>query len=673
MRCPRTRRRGCGNLLRRCLLKDPHKRMRDIGEVRIAIEDIIAGPELSGQTQEASVPPRTTGRLRGLAIVGVAGLLLGSAMVLWVWSPWHPAPASAPMRLSTELGADASLSIDIGSATLAISPDGQTLAFTGAKGGKTQLYVRRLGQLQATPLAGTEDAISPFFKPDGQWIGFFAGGKLKKISVTGGAAVTLCDAPLGRGGTWGEDGSIVFTPNGTGNATLLQVSSDGGKPETQTTLAQGETTHRWPELLPGGKALLYTANTSNASWEGANIVVRPFPKGTPKVLVRGGYYARYLRSGHLVYMHDGTLFAAPFDIDRLELTGPAVPSVEGVSSAPTGSASGRAQFALSATGNMVYLPSQNAGDLPSIQWLDRTGKLSPLRATGADWSNPHFSPDGNKIAVDMFAEKRTLDIFVYEWGRDTLTPLTFGLGGNRKPVWTPDGRRIAFASTRGSNDDTPNIYWQRSDGTGEVQRLTESKNPQLPASFHPSGKYLAYWEQTQNSWDLMILPFEGDEASGWKPGKATVFLSTPSAEQEPMFSPDGHWIAYHTNESGINEVFVRPYPGPGGKWKVSTAGGMWPVWSRTRHELFYRTQDNRIMVSSYTVEGDSFKAEKPKVWSEQIVIPTPRNRPFDLHPDGERFAVSAAAQSPTEAPRDKVVFIFNFFDELRRIAPVSKK
>jgi len=191
---------------------------------------------------------------------------------------------------------------------------------------------------------------------------------------------------------------------------------------------------------------------------------------------------------------------------------------------------------------------------------------------------------------------------------------------------------------------------------------------------HPSGKYLAFFEtnpQTRN--DIMILSMEGDEASGWKPGKPTVFLNTPAEEQEPMFSPDGRWLAYHSNESGRVEVFVRPFPGPGGKWQISTAGGAYPTWSRTRHELFYRTPDNRIMVAPYTVEGDSFKADKPRLWSERMIQPRPRLRSFDLHPDGERFAVSAAVETPADAPRDKVVFIFNFFDELRRIAPAARR
>jgi serine/threonine-protein kinase len=221
----------------------------------------------------------------------------------------------------------------------------------------------------------------------------------------------------------------------------------------------------------------------------------------------------------------------------------------------------------------------------------------------------------------------------------------------------------------------PNLYWQHADGTGEVQRLTESEHSQLPGSWHPSGKYLAFYEanpQTGN--DIMILPMEGDEVSGWKPGKPTVFLNTAADELEPMFSPDGRWLAYQSNESGRPEVFVRPFPGPGGKWQISTApgGGAYPTWSRTRSELFYITADARIMVAPYTVEGASFKADKPRPWSARAIQRRPRLRSFDLHPDGERLAASVVGEAEIEAPRDKVVFVFNFFDELRRIAPPAR-
>jgi serine/threonine-protein kinase len=262
------------------------------------------------------------------------------------------------------------------------------------------------------------------------------------------------------------------------------------------------------------------------------------------------------------------------------------------------------------------------------------------------------------------------DVWLYEWTRDSLTRLTSDPGPDQRPIWTPDGRRIAFGSQRGSSK-TSNVYWQRADGTGDVQRLTESTYSQSPASWHPSSKFLAFTElkpQPQTGVDLMILPLEGDETSGWKPGKPIAFLSTPFTEQEPMFSPDGRWLAYQSNESGEFEVYVRPFPGPGGKVLVSTAGGAFPAWSRAKRELLYQSPDRRIMVASYAVNGDTFVPDKPRPWSEQRFVLQAGGRSFDLHPDGERLAL-AVAQDLSATKQDKVVFIFNFFDEIRRLAP----
>jgi len=581
------------------------------------------------------------------------------------------------VRLSVELGADASLVIyGAGSGTAAIlSPDGKLLAFVAQKAGgqSPQLYVRRLEQLQASPLAGTEGARNPFFSPDSQWLGFFAAGKLKKVAVTGGAAVTLCDAPDDRGGTWSADGTILFNPRFTTG--LSRVSSAGGTPEvlTRPDRLPGESSddRRWPQALPGGKAVLFTApggRGSGGAFEVGTIGVQALPNGPKKIVVRGGYHGRYLRSGHIVYIHEGTLFAAPFDLGRLELTGQAVPVLEGISAS---AANAGAQFSISDRGTLVYLPGRNLGAAVPIQWMDKAGKAEPLRALAANYVNIQFSPDGQKLAMEL-REGQELDVWVYEWGRDTMSRLTFDPGEDAFPVWTPDGQRIAFASTR--DKVTLNLYWQPADGAGEAQRLTESANAQFPVSWHPSGKFLAFQERSpQTDWDILILPVEGDEASGWKAGKPTVFLNSPFAEVSAVFSPDGRWLAYRSDESGRIEVYVRPFPGPGGKRQVSNGGGQTPTWSRNRKELFYRSFDSALMVTPYAVEGSSFRAEKPRQWSPGLVPSRGLNaRVFDLHPDGQRFAVLKAAEQAEER-RDKVVFIENFFDELRRVAPAPKR
>ncbi|MGH9256016.1 MAG: TolB family protein, partial [Vicinamibacterales bacterium] len=331
-----------------------------------------------------------------------------------------------------------------------------------------------------------------------------------------------------------------------------------------------------------------------------------------------------------------------------------------------------AQFAVSDTGAALYLPGQGRSGAP-IGWMTREGPMTSLRAAPANWSNPAFAPDGRRLAVEI-ADGANVDVWVYEWARDTLSRLTFGVAYDTKPVWTPDGRRIAFGSNR-DNNRAPNLYWQAADGTGDVQRLTESQSGQYPASWHPSGKFLAF-QEASNSGDIMMLPMDGDEASGWKPGKPTVFLSGPYTEAEPMFSPDGRWLAYASFESGRSEVYVRPFPGPGGKWQISTGGGNYPTWSRTRPELFYGTQDQRIMVASYAVEGDSFRADKPRLWSEARFQPRPSRRSFDVHPDGTRFAVAPVSDTQDGVRQDgvrqdAVVLISNFFDELRRVAPAQ--
>ena len=657
-------------LLIRCLEKNPKERWHAAGDLRLEIRDALTSP--AAEPIQAAAPPLSIRNTRRewtmTAIAAVAIVALAVSVLLW--APWRTVPAAtpaAPLRINGELGADVGLAASVaGNSALALSPDGSMLAFVAAgKDGASQVYIRRFGQLQASPLAGTSGALSPFFSPDGQWLAFFAEGKLKKISVTGGASVTLADAPNGRGGSWGDDGDIIFTPNNNGRVALQRVSSAGGKVEQLTELGHAEATHRWPQVLPGGKAVLYTSNTVTNSYEGASIVVKPLLSGAPKILIREGYHPEYVSSGHLLYIHDGTLFAISFDLSRLEVTGQAVPAVEGVSSQP---GTGAAQFAVSQTGALVYLPGQSTGLASnSVVWMSQDGKTSPLRAMPSIWTNPRFSPDGRRLALDIL-EGRNLDVWVYEWARDTLTRLTFDPAVDQKPVWTPDGKRIVFASQRAKGP--VNLYWQSAEGTGEVQRLTESSNPEYPSSFHPNGKYLAFSETTQNLSDLMILPMEGDEKSGWKPGKPSVFLSTPATEYEPMFSPDGRWIAYNSDEFGRFEVFVRPFPGPGGKWQISTGGGIYPAWSQKRHELLYLAPDNRIMVASYTVEGDSFKADKPRLWSEQAILPLRNFRYFDLHPDGDRVAV-ADPSGQAEEKLDKVTFIFNFFDELRRIAPPS--
>jgi serine/threonine-protein kinase len=437
-----------------------------------------------------------------------------------------------------------------------------------------------------------------------------------------------------------------------------------------TTLDQqaGESTERWPQVLPGGKAVLYTSGAGGVGiiFEDADINVYSMASGQRKTLLRrGGFYVRYLPSGHLVYMHAGTLFAVPFDLRRLEVTGQPTPILEGVGASP---GVGGAQFSFSENGSIAYVPSGGRGQNVSIYWMDRAGKFTPLRETPGSYSSPAFSPDGKRLALEFNDGKRS-DIWVYEWERDAITRLTFAGEGNTSPVWTPNGQRIVYSSRE--KGGTSNLWWIRADGGGNSQRLTESKSAQAPGSWRPEGKVLAFTQSNSGTnLDIMTLPIEGDEKAGWKPGEPKPFVNSPSAEVEPAFSPDGRWLAYEGSESGSYEVYVRPFPGPGGKWQISTGGGVLPKWSRNGRELFYRTLDSKIMVVSYTAAGDSFHADKPQLWSPgQFTELGLFSYNFDLYPDGKRFAVLKAPGTEQAAAANKVSFVFNFFDELRSKFP----
>lgn len=301
--------------------------------------------------------------------------------------------------------------------------------------------------------------------------------------------------------------------------------------------------------------------------------------------------------------------------------------------------------------------------------MTRDGNTSVLRAASANWANPRFSPDGQKLALEISDGKQS-DIWIYDWARDTLTQLTFDPNRDHAPVWTPDGRRIAFASDR-AKPGKRNLYMVNADGTGANTRLIDTPNDQVPASWHPNGKTLAFQEEAAGA-DLMTLAVDGDAAHGWKAGKPEVFLGTPALEYLPMFSPDGRWIAYMAQEAGAFQVYVRPFPGPGSPRRISTDGGGYPRWSAPSHELlFLDLSQRKIMAAPYTVVGESFQADKPQVWSPTGYVGLGPNWPYDLHPDGKRLAL-VAEKPKAEVVNDKVVLLFNFFDELKRLLPVNK-
>jgi len=669
-------------LLRRCLEKDPKRRLSAIADARLELDDISAGADrdatstpLAPLTPAVAVPAWR----RVLPWATTAASLAAAIGILALWAPWRSEPTPSLRKFLVNIGANASLQTNVGAAAI-LSPDGTTLAFVGQQAGALRLFVRKLDQLQAAPLAGTEDAANPFFSPNGEWIAFFAGGKLKKVAVTGGAALTLCDAPVGRGGTWTDNDEIIFTPNSTSNVTLMRVSASGGKTATAFgVLSEGAVTQRWPQALPGRRGILYTENANTGLWDSANLVVAPADGGAGKVVVRGGYYGRFVPSGpgapnradradgHLLYLQQGTVFAVRFNLDRLETVGEARPVLDGVAASE---GTGGAQPAFSDEGTLVYVPGSVVGASNPINWMTRDGKTSVLRAATADWSQPSFSPNGQRLAVAMGSDSNNRDIWVYDWAGDAMSQLTIDAGNDSNPVWSPSGQHIVFTSDRSG---VANLYVANSDGTGAVSRLTNSPNVQQVWSFHPSGKFLAFQETSKDisGIDLMILPLENDPARGWIAGTPTVFLKTPGTELQPMFSPDGNWIAYFSNEAGnTTDVHVRPFPGPGGQWRVSNEGGRFPRWSRTSNELLYLNQGT-VMVAPYSVVGNSFRREKPTIWSPAKYMPLGNRSPYDIHPDGKRLALVAAPDQTTDV-LDQIVVVSNFFDYLWQIAPGRK-
>ncbi len=544
----------------RCLEKSRESRFQSARDLAFALECLSGTPTGSARTDAAFRAPWLRQPVLAWAFAGALALAL--ALVLMLWTPWRRVPPASPIVLSAQPGTDVSIADSISTAfgqTMTISANGDVIAFQAQKvaGGSRQLHVLRLDQLQAVALPGTEDAVGPFFSPDGLWIGFFANGQLKKIAVTGGAAQTLAPAPDTRGGAWSEDDTIVFSADKTSGTRLLRVSPSGGRAEALASLADGEVIQVWPQFLPGGKGVLYTGSGVPGAYNDANIMVQPLPGGTPKAVHRGGYHGRYLPSGHLVYIHDGTLFAAPFDLERLEVTGEPVRARDAVMS---NAVTGGAQFAVSASGTLVYRAGYAAGADILLHWMYREGKTTPLQIARANLLNPVFSSDG-RLAMEI--REGPPNIWVYERDGDKLRRLTSDPVRATKPAWTPDGSRIAFASAR-ADKSTLNLWWQRADGTGDAHRLTESRNSAdawLMAPERQAPGLRGAEPDDELRCDDPAL--DGDEASGWRPGTPTVFLNSAAVEREPMFSPDGRWLAYFSDASGRGDVYVRPFPGPG--------------------------------------------------------------------------------------------------------------
>ncbi len=658
--------RAIRDLLRRCLDRDVRNRLRDIREARIVLEN-VANPAREDEVE--SLPQRSErGRNKvPWVVAAVMAFALGAAGFGW-WRSTRPVDRSL-IRLSVDLGPDA---VAGAHTTAILSPDGTRIVFpTRGSYGVFQLATRTLDQPRATPMSGTEGGSDAFFSPDGQWIGFFAEGKLKKAPVQGGAPVTLCDAAASRGGSWGDDGNIIFAR--ADSSGLMAVSSAGGTPQPLIKTGNSNVFLRWPQVLPGGKAVLFTQSRNPFSWDDADVAVVSLKTGQIKIVQHGGYSGRFVPSpygtGHLLYVHESSLFAVLFDSGRLETSGTPVPLLADVAG---NSMEAGGQFDVALNGSLVYVNGKAAASSSyPIAWMDSSGKTAPLLAKPGTYGAPRFSPDGKRLAFTALGS-RGPDVWVYDWERDISTQLTFTGPGNLEMVWTPDGKHIVFGSSAAG---VAALWWMRSDGSGEPRTLLERKNSGVglrPQSFAPDGRRLAFDDNVTSTAGVEIwtLPLDLSDPEHPKPGKPEPFLTTAARQVDATFSPDGKWMAYSSNESGTDDIFVRPFPGPGGKWRVSTGGGKFPTWSRTGRELFYLSLfDGRIMVANYTAQGDSFNAAKPRVWSDRQVLQPNFIRVLDLHPEGQRFAVFPRGEIEEIKGNLHVTFLLNFFDELHRRLP----
>ncbi|MBI3207275.1 MAG: serine/threonine-protein kinase [Candidatus Solibacter usitatus] len=624
-------------LLKRCLVRDACLRMRDIGEARIALRDPMAQAEAVANPQHRWLIPALIASL-------VAAITLGGG---W-WLATRPIEKPL-IWMNADLGVAPTLTSGGG---LAISRDGRRIAFAGGDAAKSQLYYRRIEYEQSFPVPGTNGARYPFFSPDGNWIGFFADQKLKKVPTDGGAPVVLCDAPAGRGASWGEDGFIAAALNTSGN--LMKVPEGGGAPTTLMEIHKDERTLRFPQHLPRGKGLLFMALKSGANYEFGTIELFSFADRKRKVLREGGRYPKYLASGHVAYVLNGTLFAFPFSLDRMEAGAAPTPLLTEVSYGGPGNAF----IDVSENGTLIFLKgstSQNF-DRNYIQWLDSTGKMETLAPQGGAHL-PRLSPDGTKL-IYIAPETGFYSAFRKDLLRDTTSKLTTmrTVGA----AWTADSKNIVYGTEDGG------LFWMRSDGSGTPHLVLEhpGKFPVLPMSISPDGRRLLYKSgiNTISHYLLSLEPGGGVDAAP-KAGKPELFLNHEgTGVDEPTLSPDGKWVAYHTTDP-FTQVYVRPVSEGGGKWQVSgNEGGMSAAWSPKGRELFYIGRDGRIRVVDYTANGSAFTLGKPRVWAE-VTVPIYRAT-LSPSPDGKRIATVIYPDSK-EAPV-RTVMLFNFLDEVRR-------
>ena len=660
-------------LLGLCLEKDRHKRLAQIAVARFQLEDAIASFASVGET---GVEARR--RMPSMLALGVmAGALAGLPIAWFSLS----GPASIPAAVTRSL-----LSVTpaehLGGTegrpsrtAVALSRDGRTLVFTAVEAGTRALYLRPLNQAQAVKLPVTDGADTPFFSPDGQWVGYWANGELRKVPMSGGPAVRVAQTSPLFGASWGDDDRIVYS---SADGALIEVPAAGGTPMPLTVVnsERGEISHRHAHVLPGGGAVLYTITKERfPRWDEAQIAVYSRRAGASKVLVEGGADARFASTGHLLYVKEGALLAAPFDVEKLEITGGAVGMAADVMQAAyfriQGDDTGAAQFSISATGTLVYIPG---GVTPaaarSVVWVDRTGRSESLPLEPRPFVTLRLSPDGQRIALSTFGRDR--DIWVYAHERRTLSKLSVP-GRLGVPVWTPDGERLTYTARAGGPDA---LHWVRADSVGISEALVHGQGNLVPGTWTPDGRQLLYYQIASNlpraTWVYDIVT---------KTPATTLVRSAGSTTAGGVdISRDGRWIAYHSNESGDFQVYVQAYPSGVPRLQISTDGGIAPVWRGDGKELFYvkpnvdwnRSAGNvRIMAVSIGVQPRLSAGTPKALFSGEYAMNAPA-RAWDVTPDGQRFLlIRADEKSPAGIGQMNIVQ--NWHEELEQLVPSPER
>jgi len=611
------------DLLRRCLQKDVQRRLRDIGDARIELEDM----ESARQTGNQSVQDVIRRRRRSPWIAAALMSMLIAAVVLtWLFRPGMP---GQEMRLDITTPP----TTDPGSVSLAISPDGRKLVFVAISEGRPRLWLRWLNSDSSRLLPATEGAKYPFWSPDSRSVGFFSEDKLKRIDIDSGSVTTLAPAHIGDGGTWNRDGVILFSQ--APKMRIFRIGPSGGEPAILTQLVELPGSHRFPQFLPDGRHFLYYVY---ASPEISGVYIGQVDRSETRRLLSADSAAVYASSGHLLFVRQGTLFAQKFDPVRLELTGDPAPVVEKIT---VGTRQGSVALSASAAGPIAY--RGGAANQDQLEWFDRSG--NPTGKLPFVGSAPSISPDGRFVALQGFKDGN-FDVWLVETARDSVTRFTSDPADDAQPTWSPDSSSIVFASSRKGQF---NLYQKSINGAlGSEELLFQTPESKLLPQWSPDGRFLLYrnLDSKTMKYDIWAWPFEGDH-------KPFVVVRTDFDEREGRFSPDGKWIAYQSDESGHYEIYIRPFPGPGTKFgPISTNGGVQVQWRGDGKELYYLTLDNRLMAVPIQLSsnGQTVLALAPvQLFVTRVAGggPVQANPQYTVSPDGKRFLIHTAAQETT--------------------------